>query len=91
MKIELLHYLFRTIWGLSVIGIFFFLPFWWAISAIIGVSLRCPSLGMIIYAPFKDKLFNYPIKRDILSGALTHLPLFGTINCRNLLKNLQLN
>ncbi len=73
MKIEFLHYIFRLVWGLSIIGIFFFLPLWWAIFAIIGISLLLPVLGAILYAPFRKKLSNYPIKRDILSGALEAL------------------
>ncbi len=70
MVIKLLHYIFRIVWGASIIAEFFLMPMQWAIFALLTTIVISPLVGSFLYLPFRSKLFNYPFRRDIVSGAL---------------------
>jgi len=74
--IPLLHFILRIFWGIAIIVPFFFLPFWWAIFAILFVAAINPTISMVFYAPIRKFLANRPNIRDCIIGGIESIVLF---------------
>jgi hypothetical protein len=55
---------------------FFFLPFWWAVFAILFVAAITPTISMIFYAPIRKFAAARPSIRDFISGGTESIVFF---------------
>ena len=76
MFIPYLHFILRIFWGIVFIVPFFFLPFWWAIFAILFVAAITPTISMIFYTPIRKFAAARPNIRDLISGGTESIVFF---------------
>ena len=80
MLIHNLHFILRIFWGTIFIISFFFLPFWWAIFAILFGMIITPTICMIFYAPIRIRKFitNRLNIRDFIYGGIESIIFFAS-------------
>jgi hypothetical protein len=66
----------RILFGIVIVIPFFFLPFWWAVFAIIFVAGITPLISMLFYSPFRKFLFFHSNIKDFISGGIESLVFF---------------
>lgn len=60
----------RVFWVVGLAIPFFFLPFWWALFALLFVAVLSPLMSMLLYAPLRRFVASRPNIRSFITGGI---------------------